>query len=366
MVQSRVKALEKMDNKKKLNKLEQLDFSFNEISFSGKQILNVENLCFSYPESKQLINNLNFSVNAGDKIGIIGANGRGKTTLVKILGGIIKPDAGKINFSNNAKPAVYVQDFLDDLSDENTVADEIFYANSELDRTRVRSICGAMLFSGDDALKPVSILSGGERSRVMLGKLLAKPSNFLFLDEPTNHLDMDSCDALVSALDNFSGAVLMVTHNEMLLDAVAQKLIVFYSDRIEFFDGTYQEFLEKIGWEEELNSEDNKKNSSGNIHDKKYLKRQRAIAVQEKSKAVKPVKKRIEKLEEKIILLEDEETKLGQDMQKASESGNVEQMGKVSKRISEIQKEIEDCFEELEEKTLELEEIEHKFEKELI
>jgi ATP-binding cassette subfamily F protein 3 len=209
-------------------------------------------------------------------------------------------------------------------------------------------------------------LSGGERSRVMLGKLLAKPSNFLFLDEPTNHLDMDSCDALVSALDNFSGAVLMVTHNEMLLDAVAQKLIVFYSDRIEFFDGTYQEFLEKIGWEEELNSEDNKKNSSGNIHDKKYLKRQRAIAVQEKSKAVKPVKKRIEKLEEKIILLEDEETKLGQDMQKASESGNVEQMGKVSKRISEIQKEIEDCFEELEEKTLELEEIEHKFEKELI
>jgi ATP-binding cassette subfamily F protein 3 len=366
MVQSRVKSLEKMGNKKKLDKLEQLDFSFNEVPFSGKQILNVENLNFSYSKEKEIIKNLSFSINSGDKIGIIGANGRGKTTLVKILSGIIEADSGEINFSGNAKPGVYVQDFLDDLNDENTVADEIFYANTELDRTKVRSICGAMLFSGDDALKPVSVLSGGERSRVMLGKLLARPCNFLFLDEPTNHLDMDSCDALLAALDNFTGSVLMVTHNEMLLDAVAQKLIVFYSDRIELFEGTYQEFLDKIGWEEESGYQMKKETSENSGQDKKLLKRQRAIAVQEKSKAVRPLKKRINELEEKIISLEEEEKMLGDDMQKASEAGDVEKMGAVSRRISKVQEEIEEYFEELDLKTKELDDIEQKFEKELM
>lgn len=366
MVQSRVKSLEKMGNKKKLDKLEQLDFSFNEVPFSGKQILNVENLNFSYSKEKEIIKNLSFSINSGDKIGIIGANGRGKTTLVKILSGIIEADSGEINFSGNAKPGVYVQDFLDDLNDENTVADEIFYANTELDRTKVRSICGAMLFSGDDALKPVSVLSGGERSRVMLGKLLARPCNFLFLDEPTNHLDMDSCDALLAALDNFTGSVLMVTHNEMLLDAVAQKLIVFYSDRIELFEGTYQEFLDKIGWEEESGYQMKKETSENSGQDKKLLKRQRAIAVQEKSKAVRPLKKRINELEEKIISLEEEEKMLGDDMQKASEAGDVEKMGAVSRRISKVQEEIEEYFEELDLKTKELDYIEQKFEKELM
>ncbi|MGE4519188.1 MAG: ABC-F family ATP-binding cassette domain-containing protein [Desulfobacteraceae bacterium] len=366
MVQSRVKSLEKMGNKKKLDKLEQLDFSFNEVPFSGKQILNVENLNFSYSKEKEIIKNLSFSINSGDKIGIIGANGRGKTTLVKILSGIIEADSGEINFSGNAKPGVYVQDFLDDLNDENTVADEIFYANTELDRTKVRSICGAMLFSGDDALKPVSVLSGGERSRVMLGKLLARPCNFLFLDEPTNHLDMDSCDALLAALDNFTGSVLMVTHNEMLLDAVAQKLIVFYSDRIELFEGTYQEFLDKIGWEEESGYQLKKETSENSGQDKKLLKRQRAIAVQEKSKAVRPLKKRISELEEKIISLEEEEKMLGDDMQKASEAGDVEKMGAVSRRISKVQEEIEEYFEELDLKTKELDDIEQKFEKELM
>ncbi|MDY0132405.1 MAG: ABC-F family ATP-binding cassette domain-containing protein [Desulforegulaceae bacterium] len=365
MVQSRVKSLEKMGSKQKLDKIEQLDFSFNEVPFSGKQILNVKNLDFSYSEEKKIISNLSFSINSGEKIGIIGANGRGKTTLVKILSGIIQPDSGKINFNNNARPGVYVQDFLDDLKDENTVEDEVFYANNELDRTKVRSICGAMLFPGDDALKPVGILSGGERSRVMLGKLLARPTNFLFLDEPTNHLDMDSCDALLSALDNFSGAVLMVTHNEMLLDAVAQKLIVFYRDKIEVFEGTYQEFLEKVGWEEEL-GEQSKKEVSENNQDKKLIKRQRAIVIQEKSRAVRPLKKEIKKIEDKIILFEEEEKKLGDDMQNASETGDVEKMSSVSKRISIVQEEIESLFDELELKTIELEELELKFEKDIV
>ncbi|PID78353.1 MAG: ABC transporter ATP-binding protein [Deltaproteobacteria bacterium] len=365
MVQSRVKTLEKMGGKKKLEKLEALDFSFNETGFAGKHMLRVENLSFSYSKEKKLIDNLSFIINSGEKIGIIGANGKGKTTLVKILSGILKKDSGEVAFNNNVVPAVYIQDFLGDLNEHNTVADEIYYANPELDKTRVRAICGAMLFSGDDALKPVSILSGGERSRVMLGKLLASPSNFLFLDEPTNHLDMDSCDALVSALDNFSGAVLMVTHNEMLLDAVAEKLIVFDQDKIIFFDGTYSDFLEKTGWAEEKNPSHTENVQNHKFADKKALKRLRAELIQEKSRKVAPVKKRISSIEDKITNLELKELDLSHEMQKASEEGNSDKLRKISIEIAEVQKEIETLFDELEELTYQFDEIEEKYKNEL-
>jgi ATP-binding cassette subfamily F protein 3 len=364
MVQSRVKALDKMDNKKKLEKLESLDFSFNEIPFTGKHMLKVENLSFSYQNDQNLIKNLSFSINAGEKIGIIGANGRGKTTLVKLLSGILEKNEGEIIFNNNVESAVYVQDFLDELNDNNTVADEIFYENTDLDRTRVRSICGAMLFTGDDALKPIRVLSGGERSRVMLGKLLAKPANLLFLDEPTNHLDMDSCDALVSALDNFSGAVMMVTHNEMLLDAAAEKLIVFSKDKVDFFEGTYSEFLEKIGWDEE-SGDSQKKNEKAEPEDKKLIKRKRAGIIQEKSKVLNPLKKSLDKIENDIIKLEQYEADLGNEMQAASEAGDSARLTEVSKKISEVQKEIESLYEKLEIKTQEYEDLEVKYEEEL-
>lgn len=364
MVQSRVKTLEKMDSRNKLERLENLEFSFNEIPFNGRHMLRVEGLNFSYDEARQIIKDLSFNINAGEKIGIIGANGRGKTTLVKILSGLLKSDSGEITYNNNVHPSVYVQDFLEDLNDQNTVADEIFYANPDLEKTTVRSICGAMLFSGDDALKPISILSGGERSRVMLGKLLAAPTNLLFLDEPTNHLDMDSCDALVSALDYFSGAVLMVTHNEMLLDAIAEKLIVFTKDKIEVFHGTYKEFLEKVGWEEEL-VDSPKKESSESSLDKKALKRKRAQIVQEKSKKLSPLKKAIEKIEEKIMSLEDKEALLSDKMQTASETGNCEVMTNVSIEISEVQNEMESLFTELEEKTQTFDDLEKEYDKEL-
>lgn len=364
MVQSRVKTLAKMDKRDKLQQLENLEFSFNEISFPGKHVMGVQDLCFGYEPGKNLINNLSFNLNHGDKVGIIGQNGRGKTTLVKVLAGILDKNSGEVSINNNVESAVYIQDFVEDLNLNNTVADEIYYANPEMDKTAVRSICGAMLFSGDDALKPVSILSGGERSRVMLGKLLATPTNLLFLDEPTNHLDMDSCDALVTALDYFSGSVLMVTHNEMLLDAVAEKLIVFKDDEVFFFDGRYSEFLEKIGWDEEKNNSNQPQEKIPAI-DKKTLKRLRAEIIQKKSKEVSPLKKRIDKIEETIMNLEEEDAELGEKIQEASEAGDSKSMTEISMKIGEIQKKIETLFEELEEKSETLQSIEEKYEKEL-
>src|SRR5690606_22133566 len=114
-----------------------------------------------------------------------------------------------------------------------------------------RNICGAMMFDGQKALKKVGVLSGGEKSRVLLGKLLVSPANLLLLDEPTNHLDMESIDSLVEAIDSFPGAVVIVTHSEMVLNAVARRLVVFDGGKTTLFHGTYREFLDRIGWEDE-------------------------------------------------------------------------------------------------------------------
>ena len=118
-----------------------------------------------------------------------------------------------------------------------TVEEEILYSHPDVDRQQARNICGAMLFEGDKALKKIGVLSGGEKSRVLIGKLLATPANLLLLDEPTNHLDLESCDALLAAIDNFEGTVAMVTHNEMFLKTIAQRLIVFHNEEIYVFEG---------------------------------------------------------------------------------------------------------------------------------
>ena len=149
-----------------------------------------------------------------------------------------------------------------------------------------------MMFGGDLALKKVSVLSGGEKSRTLLGKILAHPSNLLLLDEPNNHLDMESIDALIESLQDFPGALLMVTHNERILRALATKLIVFHRGRLDVYNSSYDEFLEKIGWEEE---------SDGNGARKKPASRNNYNEKKEREKAERREKARIEKLEGQIL-----------------------------------------------------------------
>ena len=251
MVQSRVKTLSKMEKKNKLDKLRTLDFSFRDLAFKGKQLLYVKDLSFSFPGQSPLFEGVDFSLHAGDRMCVIGPNGKGKTTLLKIIAGRLNAGQGELLFHPGVVSGFYEQTNVQSLHPENTIEQEIMTQHSDVDRQLARNICGAMMFEGDDALKKIGILSGGEKARVMLGQLLAKPVNLLLLDEPTNHLDMESCDALLAALDNFDGAVLMVTHNEMFLHALAQRLVVFQNNEVNVFEGSYQEFLDKGGWEDE-------------------------------------------------------------------------------------------------------------------
>jgi ATP-binding cassette, subfamily F, member 3 len=304
VVQSRVKALAKIEKLDELSSEATLDFAFVHAPFPGRFPLEIKDLSFGFPGSmKPLVQGLSFTVKKDDRIGVIGKNGRGKSTLLKLLAGELTPLNGEVTTSPNTKLSFFAQTNTNRLNLSNTIEREIQEVNPMLGRTAVRSICGCMMFEGDDALKKISVLSGGERSRVLLGKILASPSNVLLLDEPTNHLDVESVMALTDAVESFEGAVIIVTHSEEILRRTAQRLIVFQGDAPFVFEGTYDDFLERVGWEEEGGGlpAAEQKPSSGSARD---LKREKAELLQERSRELTPMRESVSKLEAEISKLE--------------------------------------------------------------
>lgn len=251
LVQSRVKALDKMGVREELTDEDTLEFGFSYKPFYGKSPLEAKDLSFGYVDDCPLIQNLSLSVGKNDRIGIIGKNGRGKSTLLRLLAGELPLKTGSVNLSPNTVVGYFGQTNIDRLTGPSTVEDEIWRVHPSMSRTVIRAICGTMMFEGDDALKKINVLSGGERSRVLLGKILATPSNLLLLDEPTNHLDLDSVEALKEALKSYEGALVLVTHEEMLLRELCTRLVVFQGDVPYMLEGGYDYFLQKTGWEDE-------------------------------------------------------------------------------------------------------------------
>ncbi|OGC07622.1 ABC transporter ATP-binding protein [candidate division WOR-1 bacterium RIFOXYD2_FULL_36_8] len=251
LVQSRIKALEKMGKKEELRKISELGFKFNSLEFEAKNLMNIENLSFGYSPERTLIKNLSLHIGKNDRICVVGKNGKGKSTLLRLLAGELNPNEGKITNHPNCKIGYFGQTNIERLNPSFTIEQEFSALRPDLNYTDIRRTCGVMMFSGNAALKKIAVLSGGEKSRVSLGKILLNPTNMLLLDEPTNHLDVEACDSMITALDEFPGAVIIVTHSEMFLHHLAKKLIVFNEDHVSVFNGTYQDFLDRVGWKEE-------------------------------------------------------------------------------------------------------------------
>ena len=359
LAQSKVKQLEKMDLMDSLSFDNKLAFDFNFKETPAKIMLEVENLSFGYTLQNLLFKDISFNIKRGECLGIIGKNGKGKSTLLNTLAGELKALSGDISSHPSIEFAHFGQTNIDRLHANATVTDEIHSANTKLSTQVIRSICGAMMFSGDSADKKVSLLSGGEKSRVMLGQILARNVNLLFLDEPTNHLDMDSIEALTLAIQNFEGAVIIVTHSEELLRRVCDRLIIFAKDGAEYFDGGYDEFLEKIGWEEEEQEEKVKVVPKSNNKENKKLK---AELVRERNKLTSPLKKGVEKLEDSIMKLEEQLEIHHQELIEASNSGDSSTLMELSKTVSDEEKTVEEMFEEFEELSTQLEEINAEYE----
>ncbi len=358
LVQSRIKTLEKQQKHEKLEKLVDVKFKFTSKRFRAQEMLNVRDLGFHYnPSETWLIKNLNFSLGQRERIAIIGKNGKGKSTLLRLLAEELTPLKGQIKRHPRLDVGYFGQTNILRLNSGNSVEEEMMLTEPNQNRERARTICGVMHFSGDIALKKIGILSGGEKSRVLLGKLLLRPAHLLLLDEPTNHLDMESCESLLEAMQNFEGSIVFVTHNEIFLHTLAEKLIILDRNRILFYHDKYQNFLEDIGWENEEAKKEafpvttqvtQKESAEIAAAPKKELRRARALIIQKKSKALRPLEARMKELEKTIEHLETEISQNNQLLIKASIQSNAKAIAELPKINRELKTQIDFLYIKLE------------------
>ena len=236
--------LNKMDRLEKPVEYEKnMSFSLEPSCLSGKDVLSVTDFAKSFGE-KHLFSHVDFEIKRGEKVAIIGQNGTGKTTLLKMINGMVPVDEGEAVTGSNVEIGYYDQEHSV-LHPEKTIFQEIQDDYPDLNHTQIRNVLAAFLFTGDDVLKPIHQLSGGEKGRVSLAKLMLSKANFLLLDEPTNHLDITSKEILETAINNYTGTVLYVSHDRYFINKTATRILDLTHEQILSYDGDYNYYLEK-------------------------------------------------------------------------------------------------------------------------
>ena len=310
--QSKIKLLKKMDIVESHRPQEIIHFSFPDIPISGREVMAIKNISKGFKD-KTLYKNINLSIFRGERIAIIGPNGSGKTTLLKIIAGEIKPDCGDITLGHNVSIGYFAQHHMDMLDPVNTIIEEVSHSAPNESIGFIRRLCGAFLFSGEDVDKPISVLSGGEKARVSLAKLLASPGTFMLMDEPTNHLDLMSSEELIDSLTNYKGTLLFVSHNQSFVNRLATKIWSITEEGIEEYPGNlneYFDYLERIDKVLPDPSEKEYKELNNVKKDRKAGKRQDAEKRKQIRDTIKPIKDKLNTLEDRISLLEKREKEL--------------------------------------------------------
>lgn len=306
--ESREKALNKMDKLDKPENLpEKMHFRLTPKIQSGNDVLSVDNLSMAF-DTNNLFSNVSFEIKRSEKVAIIGPNGIGKSTLFKIILGEITPTAGKTILGVNVNPGYYDQEHHE-LDDRNTIFDEIHNAYPTMTNGEIRNVLAAFVFTGDDVFKTIGTLSGGEKGRVSLAKIMLSKSNFLILDEPTNHLDMYSKEILEDAVNSYDGTVLYISHDRYFIDKTAERTIELSKDGVTQYLGNYSYCLEKKAEKariEQLEAE-NIQNSSvkanASASDSKtdwLLQKEEQAKARKKANEIKKVEDEIERAENKI------------------------------------------------------------------
>lgn len=318
-VQSRLKLIDKMDLIELGDDEMQINFSFPPAPSSGRDMLMVEGLSKSY-NSKQVFRDVTMQLQRGDKVAVVGVNGAGKSTLLKILASQIECDCGTIRLGSNVKLTYFGQHQAQELSPQLSALDTMALSGEDLTITRMRSLLGAFLFRGEEVEKKVAVLSGGEKSRLALAKMIATPANLMLLDEPTNHLDMSSQEILQEAMAQYDGTIVVVSHNRYFVDSFANKVLEVKNGRVTLFEGNVTEYLRKMEeiaerakeHEQSSASTDNtvQENDDSSKLSRKEQKKLEAEKRQKRSQLAGPLLKQVKEAEEQVEQHEEEKDEL--------------------------------------------------------
>ncbi|MBO6523463.1 MAG: ABC-F family ATP-binding cassette domain-containing protein [Balneolaceae bacterium] len=345
-VQSRVKQLEKIDRIEVGDEFASVSFRFPPPERSGQVVMKLENITKRYGDNT-VFEGLDYEIDRGDKIAVVGPNGAGKSTLIRILSGNEPIQAGVRKEGHNVTTSYFAQHQADELDLNADPLEVMMQAGSMEKESRLRSILGSFLFTGDDVFKKVKVLSGGEKSRLALAKMLLSPANFLIFDEPTNHLDMSSKNILQQAIQQYEGTCMIVSHDRSFLDPIVNKVLEIQPGRIRTYLGNVSYFLDKKKEEAEQVEEGqkikNEVSSSSNLSRKeeRRLEAERRNAL---NKKVRPIKLKLEKVEKEIETKEMRKAEIEELMAQTDFYDDNEKVKEVTLEYEELKKSLTDLM----------------------
>ncbi|MBN2062291.1 MAG: ATP-binding cassette domain-containing protein [Deltaproteobacteria bacterium] len=351
--QSKIKLLKKIELVKSHRSHKAMSFRFPEVPRSGRVVARIQGLSKSFGE-KTLYKDIDLTVMRNERVAIIGPNGSGKTTLLKMLAGEIEPTGGRIELGHNVSMSYYAQHHSEMLDPGKTIIDEVYQIVPNESVSFVRGVCGAFLFSGDEVDKQIKVLSGGERARVCIAEMLIKPGNLLVMDEPTNHLDLVSSEILIDALDEFSGTLIFVSHNQSFINRLATKIWDLENGKITEYPGKlyeYYDHLERKEYETRAKREktgfravDTRDVSSGDGLKKRLLRKEKAEKRKLISNRLNPIRCELSRIEERIAKLEEKERDLSKQLADPEVFRDIKKSSPLLGEYGRVRKELEDLM----------------------
>jgi ATP-binding cassette, subfamily F, member 3 len=366
-VQSRMKAMAKVERVIVPRASRKIHFNFPDPQRSGEEVITLKNIAKSY-DGMPVYRDLNLTLRRNDRVALVGPNGAGKTTLLKIMAGVLPFDEGECKLGHNVTTAYYAQYQLELLEAQNSVLEEVQRAAPDETEQILRGLLGAFLFSGDDVYKKVEVLSGGEKSRLSLAKMLVRPANFLLMDEPTNHLDINSREMLVDALDAYHGTLCFITHDRTVIREIANKIIEIQKGEPLVYTGNYDEYLawkENLGKGQENGDGTEDGSQGGNLSPREMQKQRKAAEGELRNnyyRVSSPLKKRITEIEADLAKLEPEFRQLESYLATPEAYGNPSEIRSATTRHHELMKTIPRLTAEWEKLSFEAEEKKLEFE----